>query len=194
MFDAVKEQQGIYSTKSTGATADAIAHATKKVITEKMGEDPAFYEKFSKLIQQAIDEWRAKRLSDLAYLHRVTEIRNKVITREHDDIPEELKGNDDAQALYGVAKEFFEGKALQGKTCGDLAADAAVTVLKIFKQNRKVQFWDDDDAKNRVIDDIDDYLYDEVKGNRGIKLTVEEMDEIIGDMMQLARTRRLLEK
>ena len=40
----------------------------KKVIHEKMDEDPAFYEKFSKLIQQAIDAFKARRLSALDYL------------------------------------------------------------------------------------------------------------------------------
>ena len=39
-----------------------------------MDEDPAFYEKFSKLIQQAIEDFRAKRLSDMDYLNRVMEI------------------------------------------------------------------------------------------------------------------------
>ena len=57
-----------------------------------------------------------------------------------------------------------------------------------------MQFWDDDDAKNRVINAIDDFLYDELKGARGIKLTGDEMDEIIEQMMRLARARRLLEK
>jgi len=68
MFNQVKEEQGVYQTKKTTASkADTIAHATKKVITEKMDEDPAFYEKFSKLIQQAIEDFRAKRISDLDY-------------------------------------------------------------------------------------------------------------------------------
>ncbi|MEM8727613.1 MAG: hypothetical protein AAGE99_02740 [Chlamydiota bacterium] len=67
-FDAVKKGQGIHSGKSTAAKADTIAHATKKVINEKMAEDPTFYEKFSKLIQQAIDDFKARRISDLDYL------------------------------------------------------------------------------------------------------------------------------
>jgi type I restriction enzyme R subunit len=37
----------------------------RKSSAEKMGEDPAFYEKFSKLIQQAIEDFRAKRIFDL---------------------------------------------------------------------------------------------------------------------------------
>lgn len=69
-FMVVKEEQAIYGTtpKTTASKADTIAHATKKVLTERMDEDPAFYEKFSKLIQQAIEDFRAKRISDLDYL------------------------------------------------------------------------------------------------------------------------------
>ncbi|MDD3880225.1 MAG: type I restriction endonuclease subunit R, partial [Syntrophomonas sp.] len=100
-FLAIKEERGVYETKSKAARADAIAHATKKAITEKMEEDPAFYEKFSLLIQQAIDGFRAKRISDLEYLNLVSEIRNKVVTRQHDDMPETLLGNEDAMAYYG---------------------------------------------------------------------------------------------
>ncbi len=64
-----------------------------------MEEDPAFYEKFSKLIQQAIDDFRAKRLADLEYLQRVSKIRDKVVNREHDGVPEALQDNDDAMAF-----------------------------------------------------------------------------------------------
>ena len=98
-FGIVKEEQGIYGKKQTTASkADSIAHATKRVTTEKMDEDPAFYEKFSKLIQQAIEDFRNSRISDLEYLETVTEIRNKVVHKEHDDMPEQLVGNEDAMA------------------------------------------------------------------------------------------------
>ena len=117
LFTAVKEERGVYG-KTTAAKADAIAYATKKVITEKMDEDPAFYEKFSKLIQQAIEDFRAKRLSDMDYLNRVMEIRTGVATRRHDDMPEKLSGNEDAMAYYGVLKPFFAEHPLAPETCG----------------------------------------------------------------------------
>lgn len=192
MFGQVKEEQSVYGKKTTAAKADAIAHATKKAITEKMEEDPAFYENFSKLIQQAIDEYRAKRISDLEYLKKVTEIRNKVVTREHDDVPEKLDKNEDAQAFYGVLKPYFKTHALDAKVCEEVSADAALAIQDILKRNWKVHFWDDADAQKRTINDIDDFIYDEIKGTRGIELTTEEMDEIIERSMQLARHRMSL--
>lgn len=74
-FQKVVEEQG--AGKGAGAKADMIAHATKRAITERLAQDPAFYEKFSKLIQQAIDDYRAKRITDLEYLQRVTDIRTR---------------------------------------------------------------------------------------------------------------------
>ncbi len=182
-FSQVKEEHGVYGAKTTAAKADAIAHATKKAITEKMEEDPAFYEKFSKLIQQAIDDFKAKRLSDMEYLQRVSEIRDKVVNREHDDVPEALQGNDDAMAFYGILKPYFDASA------EETACDTALAISNIIRHHWKVNFWDDLDAQKQAMNDIDDYLYDQVKGERGIELGTEQMDEIIDKSMQLARHR-----
>ncbi|MEI6608387.1 MAG: HsdR family type I site-specific deoxyribonuclease [Deltaproteobacteria bacterium] len=188
MFTMVKEEQGVYG-KTTAAKADTIAFATKKVITEKMAEDPAFYAKFSKLIQQAIEDFRAKRLSDLEYLNKAMEIRNKVITRHHDDIPDILAGKEDAMAYYGILKPFFEQQKISREICETVSADTALAIQEILERHGKVQFWDDEDAQKRVINDIDDYLIDEVKSKKGIAISFEQMDEIIERTMKVAESR-----
>lgn len=188
-FTQVKEEQGIFTGKTTAARADIIAHATRKVVTERMEEDPAFFMKFSQLIQQAIDDFRAKRISDLEYLNTVSEIRHKVVTRQHDDVPTKIEGNDDAMAFYGVVKQFFEPKDLVEEDIEDASADMGIEIKAILERNWKVQFWDDEDAVNQVINEIDDYLYDEIRGERGIDLTTDEMDDIIEQIMQVAKSR-----
>ncbi len=188
-FGMVKEEQGVYQARSTASRADSIAHATKKAITENMEKDPAFYEKFSKMIQQVIDDFRAKRISDLEYLNRANEIRDKVVSRQHDDVPERLRENDDAMAVYGVVKPLFTCDGKKPSVCEAAAADTALAVLDILQRHWKVQFWDDLDAQKRVTNDIDDFLYDEIKGQRGIDLSLDQMDEILEKVMQLARHR-----
>jgi type I restriction enzyme, R subunit len=189
MFTMVKEEQGVYG-KTTAAKADTIAFATKKVITEKMAEDPAFYGKFSMLIQQAIDDFRAKRLSDLEYLNRAMEIRNKVTTRHHDDMPDALTGNEEAMAYYGVLKSFIDQQSLPKKKSESIAAETALAIQSILESHWKVQFWDDDDARNRAIDAIDDHLIDEVNAKHGMMLSFEQIDEIIARVMKVAESRR----
>ena len=50
-------------------------------------------------------------------------------------------------------------------------------------------YWDDLDAQRHTMNEIDDYLYDNVKDARGIPLSTEEMDQIIEKTMPLARHR-----
>lgn len=185
LFGAVKEEQGVYTTKkSDGAKADAIAHATKKVITDSMEEDPAFYSKFSKLIQDAIDDFRAKVISAQEYLGKVTEIRHKVVTKQHDDIPEVIAGNDEATAYFGVINPLL------GEEHKQLAATVALTIHQILERHLDlVHFWDDTDAQNMAIDEIEDFLFDEVRDEEAVELSLDQMDELIESTMRIARKR-----
>jgi type I restriction enzyme R subunit len=186
-FKQVIEDQG--GSKSTAAKADMIAHATKKAISERLEQDPAFYEKFSKLIQQAIDDFRAMRISDLEYLNRVTEIKDSVVNRRSDDMPAKLAGDDNAIALFGILKPYVARHEADEVKAIETAADAAFDIWAIIQSNRKVGFWDDLDAQRRAMNEIDDYLYDVVSGSKGVALKTDEMDEIIDRAMQLARHR-----
>jgi type I restriction enzyme R subunit len=189
-FMMVKEEQAVYgSKKTTGSKADTIAHATKKAITEKMDEDPAFYEKFSKLIQQAIDDFRSMRISDLDYLNKVVDIRNKVVGKVHDDIPDKLSGNEDAMAYFGVLKPYLGMHDFVGEELDSAAADTAIAIHDILEKHKKVHFWDDEDAQKQAVNEIDDYLYDELKTERGINLSLDQMDEIIEKVLQVAQHR-----
>ena len=188
-FQKVVEEQGAGGEKNLGAKADMIAHATRRAINERLEQDPAFYEKFSRLIQQAIDDYRARRLSDLEYLQRVTAIKDAVVSRKDDDLPPALNGDADAAAVYGLLGPLIASHVTDSEQAQTTAAEAAKAVWGIFRRNRKVGYWDDLDAQRRTMNEIDDYLYDEVKGARGIALSTDEMDDIIEKTMQLARHR-----
>jgi type I restriction enzyme R subunit len=150
-----------------------------------MDEDPAFYEKFSKLIQEVIDLFRSQRITETEYLDRAIEIRNKIKNRVHDDIPEILTANEDAAAYYGVIKPLFDNI----ENTEDIIAKTAIEIQKILINHKKVHFWDDEDEQKQAMNEIDDYLYDIVKQEKGIELTVEQMDEIIEKALQVARHR-----
>lgn len=189
-FKEVVEDRG--EARPPAAKADMIAHATKRAISERLEQDPAFYEKFSKLIQQAIDDFRAQRISDLEYLNKVSEIKDAVVNRRSDDAPAQLAGNDNALALYGVLKPYVSGHVKAQDAAATLAANAAVDIWSIIQRNKKVGFWDDLDAQRRTVNEIDDYLYDEVKDKKGVPLSTGEMDDIIDRTMQLARHRMVV--
>lgn len=185
----VREERGIYETRPAAARADAIAHALKKTVTEKMEEDPAFYEKFSKMIQDAIDAFRAARLSDVEYLKRVSDLRDRVVLGKHEDLPAGLSGHGEAQAFYGVALPEFASEKLSPETATDLACALALKAEELFKAHRIVNFWDNDAAQKDVMNALDDFFFDVVKGERGVNLPSEKMDKLIESVMRVARSR-----
>lgn len=180
----VAEKAPLY--QSTAAQADLIAHAAKRAISERLEQDPAFYSKFSRLIQQAIDEWRAQRISDLEYLKRVKEIQDALIHRKMEEVPARLRNNDDAIAFFGILQPYLKTAEKQDSS---ISAQAALDILAIIQRNRKVHYWDDQDAQKKTIDEIDDYLYDHLKLALNMPLSTAEMDEIIEKCMKLAQHR-----
>ena len=186
-FQQVLEEQG--HGKPAAAKADMIAHATKRAITEHLDEDPAFFEKFSKLIQQAIDDYRAGRISDLEYLKQASAIKDAVVNRKTDDVPGVLLGKDHAIACFGILEPYFGRHVADAVQAKAVAAEAAVSIWAIVERNKVVGFWDNLDAQRRAMNEMDDFLYDEIRGKQNISLTTEEMDEIIDRSMQLARHR-----
>ncbi len=184
-FSMVKEKRGVYRTKTRAARADIIAHATKRTITESMERDPAFYEEFSKLIQDAIDGFRKQRISDLEYLQKVSAIRNKVANAQRDDVPDSISDNDEACAYFGAVKPCLTEV---DESRGDgVAAKTALAIKSALEKNWKVDFWNDSDAQNAVKNEMDDFFYDVVKDVHGIDLSSEQMDEMISRTMEIAK-------
>lgn len=186
----VLEDQGLG--QSTAAKADTIAHATKRAIHEHLDQDPAFFQKFSKLIQDAIDAFRAQRISDLEYLNKALEIRDAVVNRRVDNLPAGLQDNDDAAALFGLLKPILEPHVEDSAQGDELTVKTAIHLVRILKQHGKVNYWSDPDAQKSTKNAIDDFLFVELREAHGIPLTPEEMDEIIEKTMTLARHRLMV--
>ena len=163
----VAEEQG------TGAAsrADRIASATRRVITESMERNPAFYERFSKLLQQTIADYREKRLSESDYLDRTLRITEEVARghREETEAPETIRGNEDALAFH----EVFRGQLADtdGSPVDDHAtARIALEVLELIGERRIVSIWSNETAQNEMRNALDDYFFDVLAGERGIVL------------------------
>ena len=186
--NAIMEDSDVYTVRTDAAKADTIAHATKKVIREKMDEDPAFYEKFSALVQQAIDDFNEHRISGLDYLHRVVDIKEKVVSKHHDNVPDSISDNDEACAYYGMAIDYFSQQELQVEE--DVVADMSTRFQEFFNEENVVDFWHNQEAINKVKSRMDDFFHDVLRDEHGIELESQQMDEIIEKTMQIAKSRR----
>lgn len=174
--------------ESDASIADTIAHQVARSIEEKWDEDPIFFEKFSKLVRDTIADFHKGRISDLVYLSKVRELREKVQQGrdESEPAPNRLHGDGHALVFWGLAKRDLE-KA--GIVDVELAADIALEISKIVQQRRKVGWQNDRNVENLIRNDIDDFFFEELRGRRGLLLDPAIMDNIVDDVLASARVR-----
>jgi type I restriction enzyme R subunit len=182
---AVVEETGV----SEASRADRIASATRRAITEKMDEDPTFYKQFSELLEETIRAYREKRLSEREYLNSVVDLASKVARKDRGrDVPEGIRGDEDAQAFFGILDGQLktEGDEL---VAGDDAAAIAQQIIDIIKSHLIVDIWSNEVAQNNLRNAIDDYFFDVLRDEKGVELPVEVLDELELKIMDLARAR-----
>lgn len=170
------------------AKADAIASRLKKTITEKMEEDPALYKRLSEMIDEAIADHRAKRLSDLDYLQKIRQSLDKLRGNGHSDLPSVLNYRDEAKAYYGVIQESFAEYSVPSYTPAAFAAEIALR-LETMLNTHKIRDWTkNQDIKNQMLNEVEDCLYS-LKGRYELSLSLESIEEITHKILAIAERR-----
>jgi len=188
IFDQDAFHKEVAKVTGTSAKADTIAHRTARAIHERMEEDPAFYKRFSELLQETIRLFREERIKANEYLRRVNEIKEAVLNRTGDDIPAKLEKNDVAKAYFGTVKEIL-GRFDSTNEFLERIADLALEIEGIIEKNRIVNWVNDIDIQNAMCNDIEDRLF-ALKETFGIDLTFEDMDQIMEQCLNIAKVRR----
>lgn len=188
IFDKKAFEVEVSKLGSDASKADTIAHRTKRTITEKMDEDPVFYTKFSKMLEDTIQAWKDKRISDAEYLRRASEIMDSVRGRKEEGLPKALEGKEAAKAFYGIVNETFKDSIGEGDRLRDLSCKVALTIDQMVQAHIKRDWLNDQDAVNRMKNDIDDYLF-ELKSQEKINLKVEQIDRVMNDCISVAKRR-----
>jgi type I restriction enzyme R subunit len=168
--------------KSAGTKVDMLAAATRYVIEQEMVKDPAFYKKFSKLLQEVIDAYHTGRVKDLEALARVQNISTKVTTHTDDDIPQEIMGQDMARRYYGCVTESLP--AYGGRIDSDHRARIAMLINERLAKHKIRDWRTNPDVINRMRGEIDDILFDMAEST-GIALSLEDQDDIIERCMDV---------
>jgi len=181
IFDAkerqeVLEQQG----KSAEAKADMIAAATQKTIEKEMEKDPAFYAKFSKMLNEVLEALHKKRMEAIEALERIKDIANKVATHTDESVPEELTTRDMARRYYGVVREDVQEYKAEPKA----AIRIALEIQRRLGQHKIRDFRDNPDALNRMRNEIDDIFY-EVIDELGLEIPLEVQDKLIDKCIEI---------
>src|SRR5699024_3570195 len=166
---------------SKRAKADAIRTRLTKSIHTKWDENPSFYKKFSERIEEAIKEYRDKRISEADYLNRMKDIMKDYQSGEStEQYPTVIKENQNAQAFYGVTKDILsetkETSASYYNT--DILGDLALNMDEIIKEHQKVDWHDNLEIHNRIAQELDDLLFD-FKDKYDLDIDFDTIDKII---------------
>lgn len=181
--------------KSAASKADTIAHRTKKTINERMDDDPAFYARFSKMLEDAIAAFRQKRIADADYLAKVSEIAESIRTRRGAGVPQELENRDVAQAFYGVLKDVLSEGTSESKLGTDKdtpfdtswSTKAALGIDSIVQEYKIVNWTSNTDVQNQMKNAIEDFLH-EIEPEDGV-LSFEAIDQLLEKCLDIARRR-----
>lgn len=170
------------------AKADAIVSRMTKSISEKYDENPAYYESFSKLIEDTLKSYREKIISDAEYLNKMRQIISDY-SKGNSGIsyPESIRNNVHAQSFYGVISAIFSDLD-DVDVSADFAAEMSIAITDIVSKHSQVDWTNNKTIHDRIAQDIDD-LFFEYEKKRGLKLSFDTIDKIIENVKTVALRR-----
>ena len=195
IFDKELFAEEVEKVVGKAAKADTIASRTTKYISEVLDTDPAFFKKFSKMLQETIEEYRQGRITEAEYLQKAENIMHKVLSHTDSEIPESLQDNPAAKAYYGLTLEVYKQVCKNSSSFNEVEL-ALVTANEIDKIIKSSIFIDekvmvDWTFKDKVISEIklniEDFLIDEIKREKGLPITFDNMDSIIDNCVEVAK-------
>ena len=184
IFDAEKFDAEVEKLGTPTAKADTILNRMKRTITERMDEDPAFYRRFSELVEETILAYRQGRIDQLEYLQRAEKALDQMRTGRDSGLPLELSRYQHAPAYYGILRLALSENGLRDNDMTELAIQIEQTI-----ESHKVTDWTTNlDVQKRIKQHLDEMLY-ELERRHNLALTVEELDMLIEQVLEVAKAR-----
>lgn len=180
--DTSQFEQEISNLGSDKSKAEAIAAQMERTVTEKMDTDPEFYQRFSEKIHHILQQMRDGKLADILALKEMKAIKDAVVNKKDEGIPEKLSQRKGSDIFYRNLNSAFE----KHKVDDGLFVDIIFDVYDIIKHEGIVDWYKNPEIKRVMINRVDDYLYDVVKEEKGVDLSSDDIKEIIDLVMKLA--------
>jgi|AntAceMinimDraft_11_1070367.scaffolds.fasta_scaffold03895_2 type I restriction enzyme R subunit len=189
IFDQNMVKEALETYGATPASkADFIAHRMKKVITESMEKDEAYYKKFSDMIQDTITAFQEGRLNEKEYLDSINSIRDDLDKGHQEGIPALVKDKPEARAVFGGISQVLTDTHGKGKVdaISEQLAIAGIDITKII-ENLTIRDWKKNlDVQNKMENEIEDYLMEHRK-DLGVEINFDDIDAILVKCLKVAK-------
>lgn len=180
--DRKQFEEAVANLGSDKSKAEAIAAQTERTIAEKMDSDPEFYEKFSKKISEILEKMRQGKLADVETLKQMKLISDDVVNKKDESLPEQIESQKGADVFYRNLRAELENLNLSE----DVYIATILDIFTIIKNEAIVDWYKNADVKRKMKNSIDDYLYDTVKGEKGIDIDNDQIKVVIENALLLA--------
>ena len=178
-FDKELEKMGTDRGK-----ADTIRTRLTRTISEKSKEDPAYYKKFSTRIEETIEEYRNRRITDSEYLQKMQNIKEDF-----------RKGNsgisyptnittENSRAFYGVIYDKLIPKMKENANIEEIG-EIALNIQREIESKIKRDWHYNTDIHNEIAQAIDDTIF-MYATRKNINLDLEELDKLIEEIINIA--------
>lgn len=157
------------------AKADTIISAVSAVVKEKMDSNPAFYKSIAQQIQDIIDEYKAKRLSEeekLAKAKLLKDLITGALKPNEDRYPKEFNGKKILFAIYDNLLDILGDVGLMDVEV--VARNLSVKFYEIYeKASKKPEWHKNKDVENEITSQMEDALW-EIEDEYGVSIDEKE--------------------
>ena len=144
------------------AKADTIISAVSAVVKEKMESNPAFYKSIAKQIQEIIDEYKAKRLSEeekLAKAKLLKDLITGALKPSEDRYPKEFNAKKILFAIYDNLLDILADVGLMDVEV--VARNLSLKFYEIYeKASKKPEWHKNKDVENEITSQMEDALWE----------------------------------
>mgnify|MGYP002592930785 FL=1 len=177
-FDKELEKMGTDRGK-----ADSIRTRLTRTISEKSKEDPAYYKKFSTRIEETIEAYRNRRITDSEYLQKMQDIKEDF-----------RKGNsgisyptnittENSRAFYGVIYDKLIPRMKENANIEEIG-EIALNIQREIESKIKRDWHYNTDIHNEIAQAIDDTIFIYAT-KKNINLDLEELDKLIEEIINI---------
>ncbi|WP_149719077.1 type I restriction endonuclease subunit R [Campylobacter concisus] len=157
------------------AKADTIISAISAVVKEKMDSNPAFYKSIAQQIQDIIDEYKAKRLSEeekLAKAKLLKDLITGALKPNEDRYPKEFNGKKILFAIYDNLLDILADVELMDVEA--VAKNLSMKFYEIYEEASKKPEWHKNkDVENEITSQMEDALW-EIEDEYGVSIDEKE--------------------
>jgi type I restriction enzyme, R subunit len=146
-----------------------------------MEEDPVLYLRLSQLIQTAIDDHRAKRLSDIGYLQKMQSAMEMARSGGANTVPAQLQTRPQARAFYNV----FQDKLDSNIDNSEVLVLLSIGIEDIITKHKIRDWQHNQDIQKQMMNEIDDLVHD-LKKIHNLFIPWGDLDELIAKILKIA--------